>query len=84
GHARTVYQYADLAAYYARQGDVAHSLEWLRRMADRTPVVSYWYLDSGLFDRVRSAPGFQRGLERLQTEIRTRVERSGQPADSAG
>ena len=82
GEARTVYQYIDLAAFYARQGDVARSLTWLHRMAEVTPVVSYWYLDSGLFDRVRNAPGFQRGLERLQNGIRARVERAGQPADS--
>ena len=82
GQARTVYQYTDLAAYYARQGDVAHSLAWLHRMADVTPVVSYWYLDSGLFDRVRNTAAFQRGLEQLQNSIRARVERAGQPADS--
>jgi hypothetical protein len=51
-------------------------------MAAVTPVVSYWYLDSGLFDRVRSAPAFQRGLDRLENEIRARVARTGQPADS--
>jgi hypothetical protein len=82
GQARTVYQYTDLAAYYARRGDVSRSLAWLQRMAAVTPVVSYWYLDSGLFDRVRSAPAFQRGLDRLESEIRARVARTGQPADS--
>lgn len=81
GEARTVYQYTDLAAYYARQGDVSRSLAWLRRMAEVTPVVSYWFLDSGLFDRVRSSPGFQRGLEQLEDHIRARVERAGLPAD---
>ncbi|HET7241265.1 MAG TPA: protein kinase [Gemmatimonadales bacterium] len=83
GQARTVYQYTDLAAYYARRGDVSRSLAWLQRMAAVTPVVSYWYLDSGLFDRVRSAPAFQRGLDRLESEIRARVAGTGQPADSA-
>jgi hypothetical protein len=82
GEARTSYQYIDQAAFYARQGDVARTLTWLHRMADVTPVVSYWYLDSGLFDRVRKAPTFQRGLAQLQNEIRARVERAGQPADS--
>jgi serine/threonine-protein kinase len=82
GQARTVYQYTDLAAYYARRGDVTRSLAWLRRMAAVTPVVSYWYLNSGLFDRVRSAPAFQRGLEQLESEIRARVAGTGQPADS--
>jgi serine/threonine protein kinase/tetratricopeptide (TPR) repeat protein len=84
GQARSVYQYTDLAAYYARQGDVARSLAWLHRMADLTPVVSYWYLDSGLFDRVRNTAAFQRGLKQLQSEIRARVERAGQPADGGG
>jgi len=83
GAARSVYQYIDLAAYYARQGDVSRALVWLRHMAEQTPVVSYWYLDSGLFDRVRTAPAFQRGLRQLQDEIRARVERAAQSADSA-
>jgi serine/threonine-protein kinase len=82
GEARTVYQYADLAAYYARQGNSQLALEWLQRMASFTPVLSYWYLESGLFDRVRTAPAFHRGLEGLEASIRSRVDSAAQHPDS--
>jgi len=81
GEARTVYQYADLAAYHARQGDAAGALAWLQRMASFTPVLSYWYLESGLFDRVRGTAAFRRGLERLQAGIRARVDSAARLAD---
>ena len=84
GEARTVYQYADLAAYYARQGDPGRALAWLQRMASFTPVLSYWYLESGLFDRVRGAPAFQRGLERLEDGIRARVDSAARLPVSSG
>ena len=70
----TVYEYSDLAAYYARQGDVAGALAWLQRMARDTPLIPYWYLDSGLFDRVKGKAAFQSGLARLESGIRARVE----------
>jgi TolB-like protein len=84
GEARTVYQYADLAAYYARQGDADRALTWLQRMASFTPVLSYWYLQSGLFDRVRGAPVFQRGLQRLEDDIRSRVDSAARLPASSG
>jgi TolB-like protein/Flp pilus assembly protein TadD len=84
GEARTVYQYADLAAYYARQGDAERALTWLHRMATLTPVLSYWYLQSGLFDRVQRSPAFQHGLERLSQAIRARVDSAAQRPDSGG
>jgi serine/threonine-protein kinase len=82
GEARTVYQYADLAAYFARQGDADRALAWLTRMAALTPVVSYWYLESGLFDRVQRTPAFQRGLARLEEGIRARLDSAAQRPDS--
>jgi eukaryotic-like serine/threonine-protein kinase len=84
GQARTVYQYADLAAYYARQGDANRALSWLQRMAALTPVLSYWYLESGLFDRVQQAPVFRHGLDRLEDGIRARVDSAARMADSSG
>jgi serine/threonine-protein kinase len=84
GEARTVYQYADLAAYFARRGDADRALAWLTRMAALTPVLSYWYLESGLFDRVQRTPAFQRGLARLEEGIRARVDSAAQRPDSGG
>ena len=84
GEARTVYQYADLAAYHARQGDAAGALAWLQRMATLTPVLSYWYLDSGLFDRVRETTTFRLGLERLEAGIRARVDSAARLPDRSG
>jgi serine/threonine-protein kinase len=84
GEARTVYQYADLAAYYARQGDADRALTWLQRMASFTPVLSYWYLQCGLFDRVRGSPVFRRGLQRLEDGIRSRVDSAARLPASSG
>ncbi|MGH7498014.1 MAG: protein kinase domain-containing protein [Gemmatimonadales bacterium] len=67
------YQYSDMAAYYAWIGDVDRSLEWLRRSAQLTPVISNWQLDSGLFDRVRDDPRFQKGLGSVLESIRARA-----------
>ncbi len=80
----TVYQYADLAGYYARQGDVAGTLAWLERMNRISPMLPYWYLDSGLFDRVRSQAGFRRGLAQLENRVRARVEEARRRVGGAG
>jgi tetratricopeptide (TPR) repeat protein len=66
-------QYAEVAAYYARLGDVDRSLEWLGRGIRQTPVMNDWELSSGLFDRVGKDPRFQAGLARLMTYVRERV-----------
>jgi serine/threonine-protein kinase len=77
GNFTNVHQYSDMAAYYAWTGDVDHSLEWFARSVQMTPVIAYWQLDSGLFDRVRQDPKFKRGLERLALEVRTRAASAG-------
>jgi serine/threonine-protein kinase len=73
GDYRLTHQYADMAAYYAWQGDVDHSLEWLDRSAQVTPTVNFWQIESGLFDRVRKDPKFSAGLKRLDYYSRSRV-----------
>ncbi len=73
GEYRLTHQYADMAAYYAWQGDVDHALEWLDRSAHITPTVNFWQIESGLFDRVRNDPRFNAGLNRLDDYSRARV-----------
>ena len=36
-------------------------------------MMHYWYLESGLFDRVRSDTLFSAGVGRVEGRIRTRV-----------
>jgi serine/threonine-protein kinase len=73
GKFTNAHQYSDLAAYYAWTGDVDRSLEWFQRSVEVTPVIAYWQLDSGLFDRVRQSPKFIQGLARLGDEARARA-----------
>ena len=78
GQYSNAYQYSDMAAYYAWTGDVSRSLEWLQRAARVTPVIASWQLDSGLFDRVRDDPRFQRGFAGVVESIRSRVSSAAQ------
>jgi serine/threonine-protein kinase len=73
GEYRLTHQYADMAAYYAWQGDVDHALEWLDRSAHVTPTMNFWQIESGLFDRVRRDPRFAAELTKLDAYSRTRV-----------
>ena len=72
GHYVNAYQYSDMAAYYAWTGDADRSLEWLERAARVTPVIAYWQLDSGLFDRVKDDPRFQAGVARVVETVQAR------------
>jgi eukaryotic-like serine/threonine-protein kinase len=73
GEYAIVPQFAALAAYRAWLGDAAGSLAWLQRAADISPMVHYWHLESGLFDRVRRDTAFVAGISRLEGGIRARV-----------
>jgi tetratricopeptide (TPR) repeat protein len=66
-------QFAALAGYRAWLGDAAGSLLWLQRGADVSPMLHYWHLESGLFDRVRRDTAFIAGMSRLESGIRGRV-----------
>jgi TolB-like protein len=73
-----LHQYADLAAYYAWRGDAAKSVHWLERALAHSPMLHRWQLQSGLFDRVRNRPEFERGFARARAlaEDRLRARRA--------
>ncbi len=66
-------QFAAMAGYQAWLGDAVSSIGWLQRAADISPMVHYWHLESGLFDRVRRDTTFTAGLARIESGIRSRV-----------
>jgi eukaryotic-like serine/threonine-protein kinase len=72
----TLHQFADMAAYHAWEGDAPGALAWLEKGARLTPMLHFWHLDSGLFDRVKSDSSFSAGLERLRGHIRERIDRA--------
>jgi serine/threonine-protein kinase len=73
GEYAIVPQFAALAGYRAWLGDAAGSLAWLQKAADISPMLHYWHLESGLFDRVRRDTAFVAGISRLEGGIRARV-----------
>jgi tetratricopeptide (TPR) repeat protein len=73
GEYAIVPQFAALAGYRAWLGDAAGSLAWLQKAAEISPMVHYWHLESGLFDRVRSDTAFVAGISRLEGGVRARV-----------
>jgi eukaryotic-like serine/threonine-protein kinase len=76
GEYAIVPQFAALAGYRAWVGDAAGALQWLERAADVSPMIHYWHLESGLFDRVRRDTTFVAGIYRLESGIRARVAES--------
>ena len=66
-------QFVALAAYRAWLGDARGAIGWLERSAAISPMMHYWYLESGLFDRVRSDTLFSAGISRVESGIRARV-----------
>jgi serine/threonine-protein kinase len=66
-------QFIALAAYRAWLGDARGAIGWLGRSAAISPMMHYWYLESGLFDRVRSDTLFSVGISRVESGIRGRV-----------
>ena len=73
GQYAIVPQFTALAAYRAWLGDAAGSVAWLQKAADISPMVHYWHLESGLFDRVRRDTTFVAGISRIESGIRARV-----------
>jgi serine/threonine-protein kinase len=68
-----IYTMGFIGAYHARLGDTGKALEWLGKAHDLSPrAFDPRLLDSGLFDRVRSEPGFERGLEVIRSRVRGR------------
>lgn len=77
-HYEFLHQYADLAAYYAWQGNATESVHWLERAMAHSPMLHRWQLRSGLFDRVWDRADFQSGLARARAlaEERLRARRA--------
>jgi serine/threonine-protein kinase len=73
GEYALVPQFAALAGYRAWLGDGAGALSWLERSVGVSPMLHYWHLESGLFDRVRSDTAFTAGVSRLESRVRARV-----------
>jgi hypothetical protein len=73
GEFAMVPQFAALAGYRAWLGDAAGAVGWLERSAEISPMLHYWHLESGLFDRIRSDTAFSSGVSRLESRIRGRV-----------
>ncbi len=64
----------ELATYFAWVGNAAESLKYLRLAFSRSPVgMDQRIVQSGVFDRVRQAPGFSGELSRLQEAAWPRV-----------
>jgi tetratricopeptide (TPR) repeat protein len=74
GRYLSIHQFADLAAYRAWVGDAAGALGWVQKGARLSPMIHYWHLDSGLFDRVKDDTVFTAGLDRLREQIRERLD----------
>jgi hypothetical protein len=73
GEFQILHQYADMAAFHARQADAEGALAWLAESVKLSPMLHYWHLSSGLFDRVRERPGFAESVTRMEEEIRIRL-----------
>ncbi len=68
-----MYQYGDLAAYYAWRGDAERSVHWMERAMAHSPMLNEWQLSSGLFDRVRNQPEFRDGFARVRATAEDRL-----------
>ena len=64
----------NLALDFAWTGDVDATLMWLRHAAAITPAAApFLYINSKIFDSVRTDPKFQAGLEQLKKETWRKV-----------
>ncbi len=73
GEYASVPQFAAMAGYHAWLGDTRGALGWMERSVEVSPMLHYWHLESGLFDRVRGDTAFRAGMARLESRIRGRV-----------
>ena len=62
-----------LGVYQAELGDAAGTIRWLKKAHEVSPTgFDFRYYSSGLFDKVKGDPVFQRGLDQILTRIRAR------------
>lgn len=72
-----VLRFEDLAVYHAWLGDAPGALRWIERAYAESPVgIEVRVLQSALFDRVRSAPGFERNVSKIRAGLWEAVERA--------
>ncbi len=75
----------ELATYYAWVGNAPESLHYLALAFERSPVgIDLRIVQSGVYDRVREAPGFQSGLRRLLDTVWPRVLEQRRRIQDAG
>jgi hypothetical protein len=68
-----IYTLGFIGAYYARVGDPAKTVEWLSKAYAVSPTAfDTRFVDSALFDKVRSDPVFQRGWDTIRGKVRSR------------
>ena len=73
----------ELATYYAWLGDGEQTLKFVRLAFERSPVgIDQRLVQSGLFDKVRKTPGFERELRQLQEATWPRVLEQRQRLDA--
>ena len=69
----SVYTLGFLGAYHAELGDAEGSIRWLQKAHDVSPTAfDFRFYSSGLFDKVRDNPVFQRGLDQILARIKSR------------
>ena len=74
----------ELATYYAWIGNAAEAITYLRLAFSRSPVgVDQRIVQSGVYDRVRAAPGFSEELTRLQDAAWPKVLEQRQRLDAS-
>lgn len=72
-NAVSVYTLGFLAAYHADLGQADAAIRWLRKAHDVSPTAfDFRFYPSGLFDKVRDNPTFQRGLDQVLARVRSR------------
>jgi serine/threonine-protein kinase len=75
----------ELAIYYAWHGDATATLRYLGIAYERSPIgVDQRIVQSGVFDRVRQAPGFSTELQRLQDTVWPKVLEQRQRLQDSG
>ena len=73
GEYAIVPQFTAMAGYRAWLGDAQGAIGWLERSVDISPMLHFWHLESGIFDRVRGDTVFTAGLARLESRVRARA-----------
>ncbi len=72
-NAVSVYTLGFLGAYQAALGNAEGAVRWLRKAHEASPTAfDFRFYSSGLFDKIRDNPVFQRGLDQILARVRSR------------